>query len=222
MYSRNSFVEYLTADTLLINKSKTKIMKKSHLNVITICFLVLAFFFSGLTNIFAQEKYHAGTLDLTVSGTSTLHDWEMKSSKGQFDAMILVVNDKVTLSELSFNFPAESLKSGHSLMDKNTYKALKTEKNPNISFVLLSGNITALSINTYQLKGTGKLTIAGNSIQTDLVATLKYNPADKSFTCTGTKKFKMTQYGVKPPTVMLGAIKTGDEISISYNLNIKS
>jgi polyisoprenoid-binding protein YceI len=197
-------------------------MKKSHLNLIAICCLTIAFFFMGLTNTFAQAKYHAESMDLIVSGTSTLHDWEMKSSKGQFDASILFANDKVTFSGLSFNFPAESLKSGHSLMDNNTYKALKTEKNPNISFVLISGNVTSAGANTYQLNGIGKLTIAGTTIQTDLVATLKYNPADKSFTCTGVKKFKMTQYGVKPPTVLMGTIKTGDEISISYNLNIKS
>ena len=108
------------------------------------------------------------------------------------------------------------------MMDNNTYKALATGKNPNISFVLLSGNVTSVGANTYQLKGVGKLTIAGTTKQTDLEVTLKYNPADKSFTCTGTKKFKMTEYGVKPPSVMLGTIKTGDAISISYNLNIKS
>jgi polyisoprenoid-binding protein YceI len=197
-------------------------MKKSPLNVTAICSLILAFFFSGLTNTFAQAKYHAQTMDVTVSGTSTLHDWEMKSSKGQFDASILFANDKMTFSGLSFNFPAKSLKSGHSMMDNNTYKALNTSKNPNITFVLTSGNVTSEGTNTYLLRGLGKLTIAGTTIQTDLVATLKYNPADKSFTCTGVKKFKMTQYGVKPPTVLMGTIKTGDEISISYNLNIKS
>jgi len=108
------------------------------------------------------------------------------------------------------------------MMDRNTYKALHTKKTPNISFVLLSGNVTSTGQNTYELKGIGNLTIAGTTIETDLVATLKYNPADKTFSCTGTKKFKMTQYGVKPPTVMMGTIKTGDEISISYTLTIKS
>jgi len=146
----------------------------------------------------------------------------MKSTKGQVDALIDVNNDKVTLSGLSFSFPAESLKSGHSMMDNNTYKALKTEQNPNISFVLVSANLAPAGANTYQLTGIGKLTIAGTTQQTDLSVLLKYNPADKSFTCSGVKKFKMTQYGVKPPSVMLGTIKTGDEISIAYNLNIKS
>jgi polyisoprenoid-binding protein YceI len=194
-------------------------MKTSHL--LAFCSLTAALFLGSLSS-FAQAKYHAQNLDVVVSGTSTLHDWEMKSSKGQVEALIDVINDKVTLSGLSFNFPAESLKSGHSMMDNNTYKALKTDKNPNITFVLVSGSLAPAGANTYQLTGIGKLTIAGNSQQTDLSVLLKYNPSDKSFTCSGVKKFKMTQYGVKPPTVMLGTIKTGDEIAITYSLNIKS
>lgn len=197
-------------------------MKKSHLNIISICSLMLALFLTGITKGFAQAKYHAQTLHLVVSGTSSLHDWEMKSSKGEFEASIAVANDKVTFSALNFTVPAESLKSGHGMMDKNTYKALRTGKNPNISFVLVSSKVTPAGENTYQLKGIGRLTIAGTTLETDLLATVKYNPADKSFSCTGTKKFKMSEYGVKPPTVMMGAIKTGDAISISYTLNIKS
>ncbi len=196
-------------------------MKTSKIRLFTNCSVMIAFLLFTLTNSFAQSAYHAQALDVTVSGTSTLHDWEMKSNKGQFDANISVAKDKVVFTGLSFNFPAESLKSGHGAMDKNTYKALNTTKNPNISFVLTSGNVSSLGGNTYLLKGMGRLTIAGTTLVTDLETTLKYNPADKSFTCSGTKKFKMSEYGVKPPTVMMGAIKTGDAIAITYNLTIK-
>ncbi len=173
--------------------------------------------FSNLTRIFslvlvssltiapssgkAQDKYHAQVVDMVVTGTSTLHDWTMKSNEAQSDATITVNNDKITFSNLSFSMPAESLKSGHSLMDKNTYKALNTDKNPNINFVLSSANVTPAGANTYKVNGVGKLTIAGTTKQTDMAATVKYNPATKSFTCTGTKTLKMSEWGVKPPTV---------------------
>jgi len=170
----------------------------------------------------AQSKFHAQTVNMLLTGTSTLHDWEMKSKEGQCDATITVNDNKVTLTSFSFSMPAESLKSEHTLMDKNTYKALNTDKNPNITLVLSSANVTPAGANTYQVKAVGKLTIAGTTKQTDVNATLKYNPATKSFTCTGTKSFKMSEYGVKPPTVMMGTIKTGDPITISYTLVIKS
>jgi polyisoprenoid-binding protein YceI len=34
----------------------------------------------------------------------------------------------------------------------------------------------------------------------------------------GSTTFNMSEYGVDPPTVMLGAIKTGDEITINFDV----
>ena len=192
-------------------------------SIIAISFLlIISLLLSVINKTYGQEKYHAQTIDIKVNGTSTLHDWEMTSNKGTIDASILLSKDKLSFSTLSFTIPAESLKSGHGMMDKNTYKAINTSKNPNIIFVLSNSTVTNMGDNKYQLKGIGKLTIAGKTLETDLIATLKYNPADKSFNCIGTKKFNMSAYGVKPPVVMMGAIKTGDAISISYNISIKN
>lgn len=171
----------------------------------------------------AQSRYTGINLPISVTGTSTLHDWDMKSTKGQCVAVITVTNNTVTFSGLTFTMPAESLKSGNGAMDKNTYKALETGKNPNIIFVLSSvTSITTSGQNSYVFKGVGKLTIAGTTRVTDITASLKYNPSDKSLTCIGSKKFKMSEYGVKPPTVMFGTIKTGDDITINYNIHLKS
>ena len=81
-----------------------------------------------------------------------------------------------------------------------------------------SAGITATGGNNYQINAVGKMSIAGVVKQTDLQATGKYNPADKSFTVTGVKKMKMTDYSVDPPKALMGTIKTGDAISISYTL----
>ena len=173
----------------------------------------------SLKGDYNDAKFRSQNLNLVVKGTSTLHDWEMKSSKGYCEVLFAMTGaDKlVDLTGLNFNLPAESLKSESSMMDNNTYKALKTGVYKNISFVSSSGSVTQVDAFRYQVKAIGKLTIAGNTRETDLSATLKYNAADKSFTVSGVKKMKMTDYGVKPPTVMMGAIKTGNEISIVFN-----
>lgn len=167
-------------------------------------------------------KYQSQLTSIMIAGTSTLHDWEMKSSQGHFEGTFLLnSNDVLTsITGLTFSMPSESLKSGHGMMDDNTYKALKTKAYNNISFVLSTVAIAPLGENNYQLKCFGKLTIAGTTRETDLLVTCKWNPADKSFSCSGSKKIKMTEYNVKPPTIMMGTIKTGDDITITYNLKI--
>ena len=192
-------------------------MKKLSIKKIT---LLLAVNFFICSTTIAQTSYESHSMDISLKGTSTLHDWEMKAATGTSEAEFTVGDDGniTSLSKLSFTLPAVNLKSGRTVMDKNTYKALKTRANPNISFVLTSATVTAEGNNNYLLNCNGRLTIAGSTKATDLVATARYNPSDKSFTVTGVKKMKMTDYDVKPPTVMLGTIKTGNDISIAYNL----
>ena len=195
-------------------------MKKlSFKNLALLCTMFLAISITG-NKISAQTIFQSHAMDIRLTGTSTLHDWEMKAAKGTSEAIFVLdaAGNPASISKLSFTLPATNLKSEHSMMDKNTYKALNTEKNPNISFVLTSGTVTPTGGNNYQLNCVGRLTIAGTVKETDLIATGKYNPADKSFTVTGVKKMKMTDYNVKPPTVMLGTIKTGNDIAIAYNL----
>ena len=179
--------------------------------------ITMPFFVNG------QVKVSTTNGAVTVFGTSTLHDWEMTSSQGRCEATMVLTGEKLTsVSALVFNLTSETLKSTKgSIMDRISYKALKTTNNPTISFVMISNTLTAVDATTYQFKGTGNLTIAGTRKMTDLVATIKYNAAEKSFISTGVKVLKMTEYNMQPPSFAFGAMKTGDEIKISFNLKIK-
>ncbi|MGV3658424.1 MAG: YceI family protein [Chitinophagaceae bacterium] len=185
---------------------------------LVIALTTMSFSLNGNLNATA---FRLQNLNIEVDGTSTLHDWTIKSTKGQAEVNLELASDKLTgITGLNFSIPAESLKSGNNMMDNNTYKALKTDKNKNISYVLTAGSISQVNGTTFQIKTNGKLTIAGTSKETDLVATARYNAADKSNTISGEKKIKMSQWGVKPPTVMMGTIKTGDDITIKYTAKI--
>ena len=188
--------------------------------IVAMCSILLASGLTVVTTATAQSVYQSQTVDIKLSGTSNIHDWEMKAKKGTIVAAFAVdAHNKITaLNNLTFTLPAKNLKSEHTGMDNNTYKALDTDKNPNISFVATSSTITPTGGSTYQINCQGKLSVAGTTKPTEIVATGKYNPADNSFTVTGVKKMKMTEYNVKPPTALLGTIKTGDEISIAYNV----
>jgi hypothetical protein len=34
----------------------------------------------------------------------------------------------------------------------------------------------------------------------------------------GSKQLRMTEYGVKPPSLMLGAMKVGDQVTVGYDI----
>lgn len=178
---------------------------------------LLFFQFTSFAAI-SQVRYHAkDNVQLVVSGTSTLHDWTMKSGKADCNASLTLnaAGKPTALTSLSFSLTAESLKSDHTAMDKNAYKALKTSKFPLITYQLNA----AVVEQDGTIKCQGKLTIAGTTMDADLLATAKLN-TDQSITVSGSKKISMKDFKIDPPTFMLGTVKTGNDIVLKYNLTL--
>jgi polyisoprenoid-binding protein YceI len=170
----------------------------------------------------AQVKYHASYTKIAIEGTSTLHDWDMASEKANCNISFNFDGANITgLSSLVFTVDAGSLKSHHSGMDKNAYKALNTDKYPEISFNSSYANIRPNGTNSYAISAKGKLVIAGVSKDVWLAGVTTVNSADMSLQTTGSAKIKMSEFNVEPPSFMFGAMKTGDEVTIKFNLTLK-
>ena len=170
----------------------------------------------------AQVRYTGATADLLVSGTSTMHDWTMKSGKAECTA-VFAFNTAGQISgidNLTFTTPVNALKSEHSSMDNNAYKALKTDKDPVITYTLTSVNVTPGAGGAATVTCAGKLTIAGATRDAQIVAICKTNP-DNTISVTGSEKISMKDFSIDPPTFMLGTIKTGNDITLAFNLTLK-
>lgn len=174
----------------------------------------------------AQSVYKVAPRDnnMKLSGTSTLHNWTMNAQAfgGEAQFVFKPGNDRQlnSIKALTFSLAVADLKSGENGLDKNAYKALKTDVYKSIVYKLTSAVISPEKGNRYLIKTHGSLTIAGvtKEISMDVFAVVN---ADETISCTGTQKLLMTEYGVKPPKFMFGAMKTGDAVTIDFNLIYK-
>jgi hypothetical protein len=184
----------------------------------------------GLTVVFlmcagslrAQEVYNADP-DIKVSGTSNLHNWSMEAKEMSCSAKFSFAagsSQPQSLSALDLSIPVHNLKSGESSMDSRAYTAMKAEKFATITFVSQSAVIVPGQKNEFQIKSTGTMTVAGVAQPVVLTAACQVN-ADGSIVCSGSTPLKMTDYQIKPPSFMLGALKTGNALTIDFSLILK-
>ncbi|MFO7719266.1 MAG: YceI family protein [Gillisia sp.] len=154
--------------------------------------------------------------NLIIEGSSNIHDWEIEA-KDQQGKITVELNDGqlVKLTQLDFVVKAESLKSGKGGMDKNTYKALNTDKHKTITYKLTKlENIDCVTTGNCKVTTTGNLTIAGATKSLEIIFDAKIT-GDK-IVLSGNKSIKMTDFKVDPPTAMFGTITTGDEVTIQF------
>jgi hypothetical protein len=184
--------------------------------IITVLVIILS------NDIVAQPKFEVikEQSSIIVSGTSTLHNWEMVLKNYRCNLLLVVDNPSITIQKVDFKGISKSFKSDYSIMDKKTYKALKVDTYKEIQFV--SSSLTEIPLNSKSFKGeiTGSLFIGGVTNTINLLFTGEII-SDEMIQVKGSKKLAMTEFNIDPPTAILGTLKTGDEVVISFNIVLK-
>lgn len=208
-FSKQEMV-YMFAST---NHKGIKIMKKSFLKLKIVS--LIFFSFIGIET-YAQKQFNFSNHTITIGGTSNIHDWEMDVEKINGFIKMEVNANNLNIYDVQLSIPVKSMKSGKSKMDKNTYEALKEERNPTITFTYVETlGVEKIRNDSFKANIKGKLSIAGKTQMITIPLSIDTN----DLKVTSTYRIIMTDYGVEPPTAVFGTIKTGDTIDINFNLN---
>ncbi|MDX9770385.1 MAG: YceI family protein [Tenuifilaceae bacterium] len=174
------------------------------------------------TSILAQTHYEVKSHNVVIEGTSNLHDWtaDVENLKGNF--RIKVEDNKIVeIENLTVKVDANSLKGSRgNMMNSKIYEALNSKKHPEISFELRKVNSISENPGSFRLNTTGVLQVSGVSKPVNLNATGKLLPSGE-IEFAGSTKIKMSDFSVKPPTAMFGALTTGDEVNLKYTVVVK-
>jgi hypothetical protein len=166
---------------------------------------------------------------LWLEGKSTLHDFESKTSQSTLtltrDPAAAAPTDVAGFESLirssgvrslDLEVPVLTLKSEKSGLDKNLYKSLKAEEHPSIRFHLTQYEIEPASGDTLRVHARGTLDIAGAQRPDTLDARVYRAP--QGLWLEGSEPLLMSDFGIKPPTMMLGTVKVADRIVVRYRL----
>lgn len=168
-----------------------------------------------------NSSYSIDRNDIRITGTSNLHDWEMVVEKVKGNMNAYVKNDRIVdINSLTLSVDVNSIKSGKSIMDNKTYKALNSELYPVIKFTLSEISDIKPGGKGQIVTARGILSVAGVKKNIPVKATGSLLN-DGSLSFSGSKTLKMTDFKVEPPTAIFGTLKTGDEVNIEFDVSFK-
>ena len=184
-------------------------------------FIFAGLFFLALPILQGQTAYRVSKSNMTISGTSNVHDWtstvtELKGS-GVF---VLESRTLKSINSLEITVPVTSIKSSKgSIMDGKTHGALKYKEFSLISFQLVRVDGIEKTTTGFKVKATGNLSIAGTKKSISLTVEGKLL-SDGSLNFKGSKALKMTDFNISPPTAMMGAMTTGNDVTANFDITL--
>jgi hypothetical protein len=168
--------------------------------------------------------------ELWLEGTSNVHDYESRTGQPTLkllrDASAADPADIAALDQwlragglrgLELGVPLATMHSPKgSGLDKNMLKALKAEQNPEITFHVTQARLGQASGDSIAVSADGVLRVAGRERPITVAGRLVRSEA--GVWLNGSHGLRMSEYDVKPPTMMLGALRVHDSVSVHFHL----
>lgn len=181
----------------------------------------------------ASAQSPAATVRLAVApeskvlleGDSNLHGWHCNTSSFdatiEMDAAAIKAADAplaTALRSASVKIPIAKIDCGNDGLEKNLAKALKADASPTITYTMSSVEAApADSAGLTTLKATGKVNVAGKDTTVTMLVRATRTP-NGGIKAHGETELLMTSFGIKPPTAMLGTMRTKDKVVVKFEL----
>ncbi len=190
-------------------------------NIISLIAIAISFLSFTIINNIISHKI-SDDFSITVKGTSNLHDWVSTVEEVVGNATIAYSeNGDIQIKDCRVTIPVKSIKSSKgSIMDKKTWKALKYKDYSAIEYQLESFDNVIKTGTSFTAYAKGNLKIGGTTKSLYMkVFGKELKSGDVEIT--GSKKLKMTDFNIDPPTALMGTLTTGDEVTTDFRIVLK-
>ena len=161
---------------------------------------------------------------IIIDGTSTLHDYRVTTGAIAVDTRVAPdaasLLTQGALESFDVKIPVNSFTSDKDGLKKHFLKALRADAHPFIEFKLQSYTLDPAASGIARGRMTGLLTVAGVQRPIDLV--LDAQETAGGVHVHGSHTLLMTQFGIQPPSLMLGMLKTVDQVKVTFDLELST
>lgn len=167
----------------------------------------------------AQTTYKGKQNKMSVTGSSTLHEWESEVTQVESSGTLTLDGSQlIAIKDVVVKMPVTGIKSTKGkTMDNKTYEAFNSDKNPTIQYKLTQAKISGSG--DFTITATGNLSMAGATRPIEIIAKAKVL-GNGDVQISGSQKLNMRDFNMTPPTAMMGTIKVGEEVTIKFDITL--
>jgi polyisoprenoid-binding protein YceI len=182
-----------------------------------ILLLLMGSWMSGGDLPVQQDYILSGNYAVSIHGTFSIHSWSETVQKVSGELVGTVNSDGgAAIQSIRMVMEVRSIKSDMgSVMDNKTFKALKADADPEITFLITAPFIIRSSTGGDTVSLQGHLTLAGVT-RPVIMRVLSFKAAQGTLSIEGEQNIKMTDFGVKPPSALFGVMKASPDITINF------
>lgn len=188
--------------------------------------IILSLIFSGISiaqnndtiTLSLEQGY-----EMKIDGSANVRDWDAEVTRinatvemKKFDTSDLSSLTADHFKKLELRIPVEDIDSDSRRLTRNLQDYLKIDDHPTITFKLNGVESVELNGNTAKIKAKGVVNAAGQDKTVEMNVNAKVNGNKVTFE--GVQDLKMTDFGIDPPTAVMGTVRARDEIQIIYSL----
>jgi polyisoprenoid-binding protein YceI len=181
-------------------------------------FLLIASWVAGV-GIPVQKTYSlSGNYAVRIHGTFSIHDWSETIGKVSGELVGTANGDGSALVQsIRIVMQVRSIKGDMgSVMNNRTYKALKGDADPEVTFLLTGPvELNRIGAGSKAVSVRGTLTLAGVT-RAVVMSVISFTSAHGIMAVEGEQNISMTDFGIRPPSALFGTMVASPEITIYF------
>jgi len=166
---------------------------------------------------------------LWIAGSSTVRSFQCQAgsfetkleSAGNAAVDAVLAGDKA-ITSVVVTVPVEKLDCKNGTMNEHMRKALKAAQHPAVTFRVDGYDLAKSSDGAAGVAVTLNGTLTMGGVEKPITVSAQAKPGENgTLVVSGTREVRMTEFGLKPPTLMLGTMKVDERVKVGFELILK-
>lgn len=184
------------------------------------------------TEVFSQQFSYIPQAEskLWIEGRSNINEFACAANQYSGQAELYEEDEEADFVQevherlsLKVEIRVKGFECGRKRMNQDLMDALKSDDYPEITFLFDSAELLQMPKHPddpFKVDVKGSLTVAGVTQDIHFNTRAYYLEADR-VRAIGNTTIKMSNFGVEPPTALMGLVKAEDELTVKFNLVAK-